>query len=117
MNMYGLMDFCLFHFCLVPPQPGQITASIIENSSLTLGWTLPDPSPGDTTYTIYTYEGTDGNGTSFLMNKSTKVYGMYQILVCLSIELGFFFKDVSVLLDLFATTIAVMRLHLLIIKR
>lgn len=111
-----IYEFCLLNFCLVPLQPGQITASIIENSSLTLAWTLPDLSPGNITYTIYTYEGTDDIGTHFLMNKSTKVYGMYQFLVCLSIELLFFSKDVSVLHDLFATTIAVMRLHLIITR-
>lgn len=92
MYMYGFMDFCRFHFCLVPRQPEQITASIIENSSLRLTWTYPDQSPGNTTYTIYTYEGTDDLGTHFLMNKSTKVNGMYQFLVCLSIDLLFFFS-------------------------
>lgn len=114
--MYGFMDFCVFHFYLVPLKPGQITANKIENSSLTLAWTLTDPSPGNTTYTIYTYESIDATGTNFLMNKSSKVYGMYQFLVCINIELLFFSKDVSVLLDLFGTTIAVMRLHLIITR-
>lgn len=81
MYMYGFMDFRLFNFCLVPLQPGQITASIIENSSLTLAWTLPDPSPGNITYTIYTYEGTDDIGTLFLLKELTKVYGMYQFII------------------------------------
>lgn len=75
-----------FHFLIVPKQPKQITASHIQSSSLTLAWTLPDPSPGNTTYTIYTYEGTDDKGISFSMNKSTKVYGMYQFLVVIRIE-------------------------------
>lgn len=78
--------FFQFHFYLVPLQPGQITASNVQSSSLTLAWTLPDPSPGNTTYTIYTYEGTDDKGISFSMNKSTKVYGMYQFLVVIRIE-------------------------------
>lgn len=109
-------ESCLFHFFLVPLQPGQITASNIKNSSLILDWTLTDTSPGNTTYTIYTYESINATGTNFLMNKSSKVYGRYQLLVCISIELLFFSKDVSVLLDLFATTIAVMRLHLIITR-
>uniref|UniRef100_A0A8W8J8V8 Ig-like domain-containing protein n=1 Tax=Magallana gigas TaxID=29159 RepID=A0A8W8J8V8_MAGGI len=69
----------------VPLQPRQITASNVQSSSLTLAWTLPDPSPGNTTYTIYIYEGTDDVGSNFLMKDSTKVYGMYHCLVCLSI--------------------------------
>lgn len=76
-----------FHFVLVPPQPERITASNYQSTSVLLAWTLPDPSPGNTTYTIYTHEGTDDNGTSFLMKKSTKVYGMYQFLVVIRIEL------------------------------
>lgn len=75
-----------FHFLIVPQQPEQINASDVQSSSLRLAWTLLDPSPGNTTYTIYTYEGTDDNGTSFLKNKSTKVYGMYQFLVVIRIE-------------------------------
>ncbi|XP_052712083.1 titin-like [Crassostrea angulata] len=59
----------------VPLQPRQITASNVQSSSLTLAWTLPDPSPGNTTYTIYIYEGTDDVGSNFLMKDSTKVYG------------------------------------------
>lgn len=73
--------FFQFHFYLVPLQPGQVTASNVQSSSLTLAWTLPDPSPGKTTYTIYIYEGIDDNGTSFLMKESIKVYGVYQFLV------------------------------------
>lgn len=73
--------FFQFHFYLVPLQPGQITASNVQSSSLTLAWTLPDPSPGNTTYTIYTYEGIDDIGTYFLMKRSTKVNGMYQFVV------------------------------------
>lgn len=73
--------FFQFHFYLVPLQPEQITASNVQSSSLTLAWTLPDPSPGNTTYTIYIYEGIDDNGTSFLMKESIKVYGVYQCLV------------------------------------
>lgn len=72
--------FLKFHFYIVPPQPGQIIASVIQSSSLTLAWTLADPSPGNTTYTIYTHEGTDDIGTHFFMKKSTKVYGMYQFI-------------------------------------
>lgn len=79
---YGIF----FHFLIVPQQPEQINASDVQSSSLRLAWTLLDPSPGNTTYTIYTYEGTDDNGTSFLKNKSTKVYGMYQFLVVIRIE-------------------------------
>lgn len=71
-----------FHFYLVPLQPRQITASNVQSSSLTLAWTLPDPSPGNTTYTIYIYEGTDDVGSNFLMKDSTKVYGMNPFLVC-----------------------------------
>lgn len=107
-----------FHFVLVPPQPEQITASNYQPTSLILSWTLPDPSPGNTTYTIYTHEGTDDKGTSFLMKKSIKVYGMYQFLVVLRIKfiLNIVLKIlvfVCVCLNLFPHKIGAMRQHFL----
>lgn len=101
-----------FRFFLVPYQPGQITASNIQSSSLRLAWTLPDLLPGNTTYTIYTYEGTYHRGNQFLMKGSTKVYGMCmnQFIICLSIQLCFFLKICEVVF-FFAHTIAIMKLH------
>lgn len=49
--------------------------------SLRLAWTLQDPSPGNTTYTIFTYEGTDDIGTLYLLKELTTVYGMYQFII------------------------------------
>lgn len=101
-----------FHFFLVPYQPGWITASNIQSSSLSLAWTLPDPLPGNTTYTIYTYEGTDYKGINFFMKESTKVYGMCMNQIYSSFNF-IFQKENCEFVYLFAHTIAIMKLHLL----
>lgn len=71
-----MKDFDILYF-LVPIQPGQINASNINSKNLTLSWNLPNPSPGDTTYTIYVEEATDDKGTNYTLLRTLKNHGVY----------------------------------------
>ncbi|XP_061176197.1 phosphatidylinositol phosphatase PTPRQ-like [Saccostrea echinata] len=63
----------------IPQKPGQIAATHIEAKSLTLSWSVAYPSPGNTTYTIYVYEGTDDTGMNFnLRQPKLNTYGFYK---------------------------------------
>ncbi|XP_062583571.1 receptor-type tyrosine-protein phosphatase delta-like [Saccostrea cucullata] len=63
----------------VPEKPGQITASNIQAKTLTLSWNVAGPSPGNTTYIIEVYEGTDDTGTNFILKQPKRyTYGFQQ---------------------------------------
>ncbi|XP_061176199.1 phosphatidylinositol phosphatase PTPRQ-like [Saccostrea echinata] len=63
----------------IPQKPGHISSTNIMAKSLTLSWDVAAPSPGNTTYTIYVYEGTDDTGTNFNRRQpKLKAYGFHQ---------------------------------------
>ncbi|XP_062566535.1 protein sidekick-2-like, partial [Saccostrea cucullata] len=62
-----------------PQKPGNIKATNIEAKTLTLSWDVAGPPPGNTTYTLEVYEGTDDTGTNFTPKQpNLYAYGFHQ---------------------------------------
>ncbi|XP_062583572.1 receptor-type tyrosine-protein phosphatase eta-like [Saccostrea cucullata] len=62
-----------------PQKPGSIRATHMEAKTLTLSWDVAGPSPGNTTYTIEVYEGTDDTGANFILKQPKRyTYGFHQ---------------------------------------
>ncbi|KAJ8315730.1 hypothetical protein KUTeg_007880 [Tegillarca granosa] len=58
-----------------PQNLTQVSADVLNSTAIKLSWSIPDPRPGKTTYTIYLY---DVINEKQALNKSIEVLGFYK---------------------------------------